>query len=88
MQKGDFEKELRKETVESDKALAIAINIEMGTLNQLKLNASKSDLNSSVNQVQRLRIANGTPYSNMNSTARKKTYNLPFLWTELDFGTS
>ena len=44
----------------------------MGLLNQLKMNASKSELNSTVNQVQRMRISNSTPYSNMNSTARKK----------------
>ena len=65
-------KELLKETVEPDKALAIAINIEMGTLNQLKMNASKTELNSTVNQVQRMRIANATPFSTMNTTARKK----------------
>ena len=33
MQNKDIQKELLKETVEPDKALAIAINIEMGTLN-------------------------------------------------------
>ena len=33
MQNEDIQKELLKETVEPDKALAIAINIEMGTLN-------------------------------------------------------
>ena len=44
----------------------------MGTLNQLKMNAIKSKLNSTVNQVQRMRIANSTPFSNMNTTARKK----------------
>ena len=75
MQNEDIQKELLKETVEPDKALAIAINFEMGTLNQLKMNASKSELKSTVNQVQRMRIAIATPYSNMNSTA-------------LDFGTS
>ena len=41
MQNEDIQKELLKETVEPDKALAIAINIEMGTLNQLKMNAKK-----------------------------------------------
>ena len=46
MQNEDIQKELLKETVEPDKALAIAINIEMGTLNQLKLNANKNELNS------------------------------------------
>ena len=65
-----FKKELLKETVEPDKALAIAINTEIGTLNQLKMNASKSELNSTVNQVQRMRIANATPFSKMNTTAR------------------
>ena len=62
MQNEDNQKELLKETVEPDKALAIAINIEMGTPNQLKMNASKSKLNSTVNQVKRMRIANATPY--------------------------
>ena len=57
MQNEDIQKELLKETVEPDKALAIAINIEMGTLNQLKMNANKTELNSTVNQVQRMRIA-------------------------------
>ena len=68
----DIQKEFLKETVEPDKALAIAINIEMGTLNQLKMNANKTELNSTVNQVQRMRIANATPFSTMNTTARKK----------------
>ena len=72
MQNEDIQKELLKETVEPDKASAIAININMGTLNQLKMNESKSELNSTVNQVQRMRIANATPFSNMNTTARKK----------------
>ena len=36
------------------------------------MNASKSELNSTVNQVQRMRIANATTYSNMNSTAWKR----------------
>ena len=67
-----IQKELLKETVEPDKALAIAINIEMGTLNQLKMNANKNELNSTVNQVQRMRIANATPFSTMNTMARKK----------------
>ena len=71
-QNEDIRKELLKETVEPDKSLAIAINIEMGTLNQLKMNARKSELNSTVNEVQRMRIANATPFSNMNTTARKK----------------
>ena len=72
MQNEDIQKELLKKTVELDKALAIAINIEMGILNQLKMNASKTELNSTVNQVQRIRIANATPFSTMNTTARKK----------------
>ena len=72
MQNEDIQKELLKETVEPDKALAIAINIEMGTRNQLKMNASKTELNSTVNQVQRMRIANATTFSTMNTTARKK----------------
>ena len=72
IQNEDIQKELLKETVEPDKALAIEINIQMGTLSQLKMNASKSELNSTVNQVQRMRIANATPFSNMNTTARKK----------------
>ena len=72
MQNEDIQKEHLKETVEPDKALAIAINIEMGNLNQLKKNASKSELISTVNQVQRMRIANATPFSTMNTTARKK----------------
>ena len=49
--KKDIQKELLKETVEPDKALATTINTEMGTLNQLKMNASKTELNSTVNQV-------------------------------------
>ena len=61
MQNEDIQKELLKETVEHDKVLAIAINIEMGTLNQLKMTASKSELNTTVNQVQRMRIANANP---------------------------
>ena len=36
------------------------------------MNASKTELISTVNQVQRMRIANATPFSNMNTTARKK----------------
>ena len=67
MQNEDIQKELLKETVEPDKALAIAINIEMGNLNQLKMNASKTELNSTVNQVQRMRIANATPFFTMNT---------------------
>ena len=69
MQNEDIQKELLKETVEPDQALAMAINIDMGTLNRLNMNASKSELNSTVEQVQRMRIANATPYSNINSTA-------------------
>ena len=72
MQNEDIQKELLKEKVEPDKALAIAINIEMGTLNQLKMNAKKTELKSMVNQVQRMRIPNTTPFSTMNTTARKK----------------
>ena len=41
MQKEDIQKELLKKTVEPDKALAIAINIEIGTLNQLQENECK-----------------------------------------------
>ena len=84
MQNEDIQKELLKETVEPDKALAIAINIEMGTLNQLKMTASKSELNSTFNQIQRMRIANATPFSNMNTTARKKPTTCHFCgmnWT-------
>ena len=84
MQNEDIQKELLKETVEPDKALAIAINIEMGTLNQLKMNANKNELNSTVNQVQWMRIANATPFSTMNTTARKKPTTCHFCgmnWT-------
>ena len=84
MQSEDIQKELLKETVEPNKTLTMAINIEMGTLNQLKINASKSELNCTVNRAQRMRIANATPYSNMISTARKKptTYHFCGLsWT-------
>ena len=84
MQNKDIQKELLKETVEPDKALTIAIYIEMGTLNQHKMNAGKSELNSTVNKVQRMRIANATPYSNMISTARKKPTTCHFCglsWT-------
>ena len=84
MQNEDIQKELLKETVEPDKALAIAINIEMGTLNQLKMNSSKTELHSTVNQVQRMRIANATLFSTMNTTARKKPTNCHFCgmsWT-------
>ena len=45
MQNEDIQKELLKETVEPDKALAKAINIEMGTFNQLKMNAIKTEHN-------------------------------------------
>ena len=84
MQNEDIQKERLKETVEPDKALAIAINIEMGTLNQLKTNANKNELNSTVKQVQRMRIANATPFSTMNTTARKKPTTCHFCgmnWT-------
>ena len=72
MQNEDIQKELLIEGVETDKALAIAINIEMGTLNQLKMNASKTELNSTVNEVQRMRIPNTTPFYTMSTTARKR----------------
>ena len=72
MQNEDMQRELLKETIKPDKALTISINIEMGILNQIKMNANKSELNSTVNQVQRMRIANATPYSKIKSTARKK----------------
>ena len=72
MQNENIQEELLKETVQPDQALTIAINFEMGILNQRKMNANKSELNSTVNQVQRMRIASATPYSNMNSTSRKK----------------
>ena len=49
MQNKDIQKELLKETVEPDKALAIAVDTEMGTLNQHKMNANKTELNSTVN---------------------------------------
>ena len=84
MQNEDIQKELLKETVEPDKALAIAINIEMGTLKQLKMNANKTELHSMLNQVQRMRIANATPLSTMNTTARKKPTTCHFCgmsWT-------
>ena len=56
----------------------------MGTLNQLKMNASKTESHSTVNQVQRMHIANATPFSNMNTTARKKPTTCHFCgssWT-------
>ena len=84
MQNKDIEKELLKETVEPDKALVMATNIEMGTLNQLKIIVSKFEFNSTVNQVQRMRIANATPFSNMNTTARKNPTTCNFCgmnWT-------
>ena len=84
MQNEDIQKELLKETLDPEKALAIAFNIEMGTLNQLKMNASKTESHSTVNQVQRMRIANATPFSNMNTTARKKPTTCHFCgssWT-------
>ena len=49
MQNEDIQTQLLKETVEPDKALSMAINIEIGTVNQLKMSASKSELNSTVN---------------------------------------
>ena len=79
MQNEDIQKELLKETVDPDRALAIAINIEMGTLNQLKMNANKADLHSTVNQVQRMRIANATPFSTMRTTARKSPQLVTFV---------
>ena len=48
------------------------------------MNASKSELNSTFNQVQRMSIANATPYSNMKSTVRKKPTTCHFCglsWT-------
>ena len=48
------------------------------------MTASKSELNSTVNQVQRMRIANATAFSNMNTTARKKPRTCHFCgmnWT-------
>ena len=72
MQNEDIQRELLRETVKPDTALTISKNFEMGILNQIKMNANKSELNSTVNQVQGMRIANATPYSEMNSTARKK----------------
>ena len=78
MQNEDIQKEILKEVVEPDKAFTISMNIEMGSLNQLKMNASKSELNSTFNQVQRMRIANVTPYSDMNSTARSKPTTFHF----------
>ena len=67
-----------------DKALTIAFKIELCALNQLKMNASKPELISIVNQVQRMRNANATPYSNMNSTVRNKPTTCHFCglsWT-------
>ena len=78
MQNEDNQEELLKETVEPDKALAVAINIEIGTPNQLKMTASKSELNSTVNQLQRMSIANANTFSNMNTTAWKKTTTCHF----------
>ena len=72
MQNEDIQRELLKEEVKPNKALTISINIEIGILNQIKTNANKSELNSTVNQVQRMRIANSIPCSKINSTARKK----------------
>ena len=84
MENEDIQKELLKETVEPDKALTIAIHTEMRILNQLKMNACKSELHSTVNQVQWMRIENAISYSNMNSTARKKPTTCYFFglsWT-------
>ena len=56
----------------------------MGTLNQLKINANKNELNSTVNQVQRMRFANATLFSTMNTPARKKPTTCHFCgmnWT-------
>ena len=53
----------------------------MSTLNQLKMNANKAELHSTVNQVQRMRIANATPFSTMNTTARKKPTTCHFFWS-------
>ena len=72
MQNEDIQRELLKETVQQDKALILSINIEMGFFNQIQIKANKSGLNCTVNQEKRMRIANATPYSNMNSTARIK----------------
>ena len=72
MQSEDIQKELLRETMEPSKALTIPINIEMGTLHKLKMIANKSEFNSTFNQVQRMRIANATPYSNMISTSRRR----------------
>ena len=70
MQSEDIQKELLR--VEPSKALTIPINIEIGSLHQLKMNANKSEFNSTFNQVHWMRIANDTPYSNMISTGRKR----------------
>ena len=48
------------------------------------MNANKTELNSTVNQVQRMRIANTTPFSSLNTTARKKPITCHFCgmsWT-------
>ena len=87
MQNKDIQKELLKETVEPDKALAMAINIEMATLNHLKMNANKTELNSTVNQVQRMRIANATPFFYYENHCTEKAHNLSLLWNELDSRT-
>ena len=62
MQNKDFQTELLKETVEPDKALTIAIKFEMGTPYYIKMNVSKSDFDTTVNQVQQMRIEKATPY--------------------------
>ena len=59
----------------------------MGTLNHFKMNANKIELNLTVTQVQRMRMANATLFSTMNTTARKKAHNLSLLWNELDSST-
>ena len=48
------------------------------------MNANKTELNSTVNQVQRMRIANATLFSTMNTNARKKPTTCHFCgmnWT-------
>ena len=45
------------------------------------MNANKTELHSTVNQVQRMRIANATPFSTMSTTARKKSTTCGSSWT-------
>ena len=48
------------------------------------MNANKAELHSTVNQKQRMRIANATPFSTMKTTARKKPTTCHFCgssWT-------